>query len=97
MYAGGASDVVEGITVGNRQRGVFSALSILATETGGFMIADTNNFEGAFDRVLRENSFYYLVGSNENHNGKVRKNDVRLARKDLHASYRPSYTAPSTP
>ena len=32
-----------------------SALSVLATETGGFVISNTNNFDGAFDRVLREN------------------------------------------
>ena len=100
MYAGGAPVAAEGITVGNRQRGVFSALSILATETGGFMIADTNNFEGAFGRVARENSFYYLVGyysTNDNHNGKFRKNEVRLARKDVRALYRPGYMAPKAP
>jgi VWFA-related protein len=98
-YAGGVSDECGGLA-GTRVRGVFSALSVLATETGGFMIHDTNNLEGAFDRVLRENSFYYLVGyysTNENHNGKFRKTEIRLARKDLHALYRPGYTAPRVP
>ncbi len=82
----------------SRARGPMSALSVLASETGGFMIKDTNNFDGAFDRILRENSAYYLIGyysTNDHHNGKFRKNEIRFLRGDLRGLYRPGYTAPS--
>jgi VWFA-related protein len=34
----------------------------LAASTGGFAAANTNNLDGAFDRIVRENSTYYLIG-----------------------------------
>jgi VWFA-related protein len=94
-FAGGAPEGCGGVTL--RARGPLSPLSVLATETGGFMINDTNNFDGVFDRVMRENSLYYLVGyysNNGKHDGKFRKNELMLTRKDLRVQYRPGYTAP---
>jgi VWFA-related protein len=97
QFAGGLPSNCGPASVSARARGPRSALSVLATETGGFMINDTNNFDGAFDRVLRENALYYLVGyysTNVSHDGKFRKNELRLTRKDLRVQYRTGYTAP---
>jgi VWFA-related protein len=35
--------------------------SILADDTGGIAIANTNNFSGGFNRIVRDNSEYYVV------------------------------------
>ena len=39
----------------------------LADATGGFAIVDTNNYEDAFTRVVRENSTYYVLGFYDQH------------------------------
>ena len=51
----------------------------------------------AFERIVRENSSYYLIGyysSNEKADGKTRKNSVKVDRKGLQLFYRASYIAP---
>jgi hypothetical protein len=38
------------------------SLRALAGETGGFAFTNSNDFDGAFERIVRESSSYYLVG-----------------------------------
>jgi VWFA-related protein len=79
--------------------GAFDGMRVLADETGGFVVTGTNGFDKALDRIVRENSSYYLVGyysTNSKADGSVRKNEVKLARKGLKALYRASYLAPRT-
>ena len=38
------------------------SLQVLANETGGFAAINRNDFAGAFERVVRENSAYYMLG-----------------------------------
>jgi VWFA-related protein len=69
-------------------------LQMLATETGGFAVVNTNDFANAFDRIVAENSSYYMLGyypSNERRDGKVRKIDVRVRRPGLQVRARKSY------
>jgi VWFA-related protein len=73
------------------------SLTMLADATGGFAVVDTNNFAPAFDRIVRENSTYYLLGftsSNEKRDGKHRRVQVRVTRPGLQVRSRDGYMAP---
>jgi hypothetical protein len=51
----------------------------------------------ACDRIVRENSSYYLIGyysTNDKADGTTRKNQVKLTRKDTQVLYRAAYVAP---
>ena len=69
-------------------------LRMLAAETGGFAVVNTNDFTDAFDRIVTENSSYYVLGyypTNERRAGRVRKIDVRVRRPGLQVRARNSY------
>lgn len=69
-------------------------LRMLATETGGFAVVNTNDFANAFDRIVAENSSYYVLGyypSNARRDGRVRKIDVRVRPSGLQVRARNSY------
>ena len=62
------------------------SLRVLAAETGGFAAVNQNDFSGMFDRIVRENSTYYILGyhpSNERRDGKFRSVDVRVTSHGL--------------
>jgi VWFA-related protein len=72
-------------------------LRTMSSETGGFAIVNQNDLNGAFARIIRENSSYYLLGyypSNDRRDGKFRKVDVRMKRPGLQVRARAGYTAP---
>ena len=48
----------------------------LAAVTGGFALTSSNNYVTAFERLVRENSTYYLIGFNSG----VDKRDGRYVR-----------------
>ena len=59
---------------------------MLATKTGGFAAVNRNDFAGAFDRIVRENSSYYVLGyypTNERRDGRFRTLAVRVKRPGL--------------
>jgi len=69
----------------------------LAEATGGFAILDTNNFESAFSRVVRENSTYYVLGfsaGSTRADGRFRNVEVRVKRPGLQVRARKGYLAP---
>jgi len=37
------------------------SLRVLSDETGGFAVVNTNDFAGAFDRIIRDQSSYYVM------------------------------------
>lgn len=72
----------------------------LADASGGFAIANTNNLSAGFERIVRENSSYYLLGyysTNPNADGKMRKHGVTVARRGLQVVHRGGYVAPAVP
>ena len=73
-------------------------LSTLATDTGGRMFTDLNNFAPVFKYVQKENSTYYLIGygpSDTKANGKFRRIRVELVGEHgLKVEARPGYYAP---
>ena len=70
----------------------------LAEETGGVAFVGRNNFDEAFDRIVQENSSYYVLGyysTNERRDGKLRNVTVRVAGyPDAQVTYRKRYAAP---
>jgi len=85
-------------TLQNEVRLQQESLRAIARETGGFPVVNTNDFLRAFDRIVRENSAYYLLGyypTNDKRDGKLRKLQVRVKRPGLTVHARKSYLAPS--
>jgi hypothetical protein len=73
------------------------SLRSLAEETGGFAVVNQNDFNDAFDRLVRDNSSYYVLGynpANDKRDGKFRKIEVRLTRPGLMVRARRGYVAP---
>jgi VWFA-related protein len=74
------------------------SLRTLADETGGFASINSNDFAGAFDRIQRDNSSYYVLGyypTNERRDGRFRRLEVRVNRPGLVVRARKGYAAPS--
>jgi VWFA-related protein len=62
------------------------SLRVLAANTGGFAAVNRNDLDGAFDRIVRENSSYYVMGFYSDNNrraGRYRKLEVRVKRPGL--------------
>ncbi len=73
------------------------SLKVLAEQTGGFAAVDRNDFAGAFDRIVRENSSYYVLGyypPSNKRDGKFHKIEVKLKRPGLRVIARKGYAAP---
>ena len=73
-------------------------LRLLAEETGGVAFVGRNNFDVAFDRIVQENSAYYVLGyysTNDKRDGKLRNITVRVAGyPEAQVTYRKRYAAP---
>jgi VWFA-related protein len=73
------------------------SLRTLAEETGGFAAVNRNDFEGAFERLVRDNSTYYMLGYypiNDRRDGRFRKIEVRVKRPGVQVRSRKGYVAP---
>ena len=75
------------------------SLRVLSEETGGVAAVDRNDFAAAFQRIVDDNSSYYLMGyysTNSRRDGRFRKIEVRVAnRSGLTVRARKGYVAPS--
>lgn len=72
-------------------------LTTLAADTGGRAFTDTNSFGDAFSRVRRDLSAYYLIGyasANSTQDGRFRRIQVRVSRRDVRVEARAGYYAP---
>jgi VWFA-related protein len=72
------------------------SLRVLAENTGGFAAVNQNDFNRAFDRIVRENSTYYVLGyypTNDKRDGRFRKLQVRVKRPGLQVRSRNGYFA----
>ena len=64
---------------------------------GGFAAVNSNDFRSAFSRIVDENSSYYVMGyysTNEKHDGRYRRIEVRLNQPGLQVKARKGYVAP---
>jgi VWFA-related protein len=81
------------------------SLRVLAASTGGFAAVNRNDLDTAFDRIVEENSSYYMLGfysTNDRRDGRYRKLEVRTKRPGLRVRNRAGYyeargRAPSQP
>jgi VWFA-related protein len=83
---------------GGRLRLSQDYLRALAADTGGFASINQNDPNRAFDRIVRENSSYYILGyspSNDRRDGGFRRLQVRVKRPGLQVRARSGYMAPS--
>jgi VWFA-related protein len=65
----------------NEVRLAQDSLRTMSDETGGFAVVNRNDFTTAFQRIVDDNSSYYMLGyysSNERRDGRFRKIEVRL-------------------
>ena len=72
-------------------------LRTMSAETGGFAVVNESDLNGAFARIIQENSSYYLLGyhpTNDKRDGKYRRFQVRVKRPGLRVRSRDGYTAP---
>lgn len=74
------------------------SLRTMSDETGGFAVVNRNDFENAFQRIVDDNSSYYVMGyysTNERRDGRFRRIDVRVKnRPGLVVRARKGYVAP---
>jgi len=73
------------------------SLKVLAEQTGGFAAVESNDYSDAYDRIVRENSSYYVLGyypPSNKRDGKFHKIEVKLKRPGLKVTARKGYAAP---
>jgi VWFA-related protein len=73
------------------------SLRILSDMTGGFAAVNANDFGRIFERIIRDNSTYYLLGftpTNDKRDGRFRKISVRVSREDVMVRARKGYAIP---
>ena len=81
---------------GNELQRSQDSLRVLSNETGGFAVVNQNDMATAFERVVADNSAYYLLGyysTNERRDGKFRKIEVKVTRPGLTVRSRKGYVA----
>ncbi len=74
--------------------------NILAVDTGGFVVRNSNDFLGALGRIADDTSTYYVLGyaaGNATLDGKFRKIDVRVKWKGMKVRARKGYLATPIP
>lgn len=72
-------------------------MAALARVTGGFALTNTNSFDQAFSRIVRENSSYYVLGyssTNDRRDGRYRRLEVRVKQPGLQVRARSGYLGP---
>ena len=74
------------------------SLRVMGDETGGFAVVNKNDFKDAFQRIVDDNSSYYVMGyysSNDRRDGRFRKLEVKLPGKPGYViRARKGYVAP---
>jgi len=103
LYPGDATDE-NPLCRGPNRREVQQSIDVLrhfSTETGGFPVINSNDYTREFDRMLDENSQYYVLGYQPNRRGRdgeIRRIRVRVTRPGLEratVSARSSYQVSS--
>jgi VWFA-related protein len=80
----------------NELRLAQDSLRVLSDETGGFAVVNQNDFSTAYDRIVRDNSSYYVLAyyPPDARPGRVHKIDVRVTRPGLTVRARKAHVTP---
>src|SRR5581483_9125884 len=80
----------------NELRTSQDSLRVLSEETGGFAVVNRNDFATAYDRIVEDNSSYYVLAyyPPDARPGRVHKIDVRVTRPGLTVRARRGYVTP---
>ncbi len=73
------------------------SLQTLSEETGGFAVINANEFADTYERIVRENSSYYVLAydpPDHKPDGKFHKIEVRVKRPGLKVEHRRGYASP---
>ena len=84
-------------SMANELRVSQDSLRALAEETGGFAAVNRNDLTTAFDRIVKDNSSYYVLAyypPTDKRDGKFHKIEVRVSRPGVVVRSRRGYTAP---
>src|SRR5678816_4686940 len=82
---------------GTKRLDLQGALRVVAEDTGGEAIVNTNDFVKGFARIVRDNSTYYLLGYSprtEHVDGRFHSITVRVKRSGVSVRARRGYLAP---
>jgi VWFA-related protein len=85
------------VLIQNEVRRAQDNLRVMSEQTGGFAIVNQNDLNASFQRIIEDNSSYYVLGyyaSNDKRDATCRKIDVRVTRPGLRVQARNGYTAP---
>jgi len=88
---------LDGSGLHNEQRLAADSLKVLSDETLGRAAVETNDFKSAFERIVKDNSSYYMLGyqsTNDRRDGRFRQLKVTVKRPDLTVRARKGYAAP---
>jgi VWFA-related protein len=78
-------------------RAAQDSLRVLSDETGGFAVVNRNDFATAFERVVADNSSYYVLAyypQGNKRDGKFHRIEVKMTRPGLHVRARRGYLLP---
>jgi len=81
----------------NEVRRAQDQIRVLSEQTGGFALINQNDFSSGFERIVADNSSYYVLGyypTNDKRDGRFRKVDVRVTRPGIKVQARNGYSAP---
>src|SRR5262249_38105740 len=80
----------------NELRTAQDSLRTLSDETGGFAVVNRNDFSSAYERIVRDNSTYYVLAyyPPDAKPGRLHKIDVRVTRPGVTVRARKGYVTP---
>ena len=73
------------------------SLRVIADQTGGFAVLNQNDFRNGFQKILEDNSSYYVLGyypTNDKRDGRYRNVQVKVTQPGLTVRARKGYNAP---
>jgi VWFA-related protein len=94
----GVTEVLDERALQAESRLARESLQAFAAETGGFAVYNTNRLANAFDRIVDENSSYYVLAyypPNPKRDGKYHNINVRVTRPGLTVRFRKGYANPT--
>ena len=104
LSGSGSREMADAATMGGGLTRAFDTsndgLSVLAGETGGFVLSNASNFTGALMDIARDTSTYYVVGyapTNAALDGKFRKIEVKVKADGARVRARKGYLATPLP